>query len=297
MLLKQIEYFCEVARRGSYTKAAEACFVSQSAISQQVKALEADLGVALVQRAGRGFRLTRAGELMAQRGQDVLDLAEQVRFEVTHVDAVPQELRVGYLNRYDGWEVPAAIAAFAQRHPHVTVSATPASHDGLYERVMNGELDILVNDRRRELSDSFENRYLFRGYDYVEVSEASALAWRESVAVPDLHGTACILIAAADQRPIEQAYYRDVVGFDGAFLFADTLEQARMMVAGNCGFLPIESGEGEGRFNAVLRRIPLTDAGGHQRTREYYAFWLKARANPLVEEFSGILEGLFGKAG
>lgn len=293
MLLKQLQYFCEVARRRSYTRAAEACFVSQSAISQQVKALEADLGVRLVERRGRGFALTPAGELLAVRGQDLIDAAEQLCYDVSHVGSRAQELRFGYLNRYEGWEPAAAVAAFAQRHPRVTVTALSASHDGLYERIIRGELDILVNDRRRALSDSFENRFLFRGFDYVEVSEASALAWRESVSVGDLRGLPCILIATPDQQEVERAYYRDVMGFDCGFLFAETLEQARMMVAGNRGFLPLETREDAGRTGTVLRRIPLADAAGKHRSHEYYAFWPKARTNPLIEEFADILEGLF----
>ena len=75
MELKQIEYFCAVARLGSFTKAADECFVSQSAISQQIKALEADFECDLVARQGRSFTLTPAGECLARRGKELLDVA------------------------------------------------------------------------------------------------------------------------------------------------------------------------------------------------------------------------------
>lgn len=295
MLLKQLQYFCAVARLGSFTKAAEECYISQSAVSQQVKALEADLGVALIERRGRGFRLTRAGELVAARGAELVSTADQLRFDVTHLDEDPPELRVGYLNRYEGWEVAGAIAAFAQRHPNVKVSAESSSHDGLYEAVLRGELDILVNDRRRALSDAFENRFLFTGYNYVEASEASEFAWRESVTVDDLRGATCILIAAGGQRDVERDYYRGMLNFECDFLFADTLEQARMMVAGNRGFLPLERRERTRRSGTVLRRIPLMDAAGAHLQRDYYAFWPKARTSAFVKEFADILEGLVGE--
>ena len=62
MMLRQVQYFHGVVRTGSFTEAAEECFISQSAISQQIKALENDLGVKLLVRENRSFHLTKAGE-------------------------------------------------------------------------------------------------------------------------------------------------------------------------------------------------------------------------------------------
>src|SRR5512132_4123393 len=69
-----------VARSGSLTKAAEVLYVTHGAVSHQLKALEADLGVALVERAGRGIRLTDEGERLAQRVRAALsEIADAVR--------------------------------------------------------------------------------------------------------------------------------------------------------------------------------------------------------------------------
>lgn len=74
MLLRQIRYFVSVVKNNSFTEAAEECFISQSAISQQVHALEADLGVQLLVSENRGFSLTPdevaavADLLMSDRG-------------------------------------------------------------------------------------------------------------------------------------------------------------------------------------------------------------------------------------
>lgn len=66
MMLRQMQYFHAVVRTGSFTAAAEECFISQSAISQQIKALENDLGVKLLVRENRSFHLTKAGEYLYQ---------------------------------------------------------------------------------------------------------------------------------------------------------------------------------------------------------------------------------------
>ena len=294
MLLRQIECFCAVARLGSFTKAAEECHVSQSAISQQVKALEADLDAQLIERHGRNFRLTTAGEVLARQGEDLLGGVNRLRRAVADAAYEGQRLSVGYLNRYEGWEVQSAVAAFALRHPSVKINARAESHDGLYRGILAGEFDILVNDRRRELSDEFENRLLFTAHDYIEVSEGCSVASASEVLLPQLRRIPCILVAQPDQQEIEAAYYRDVLGFQCEFIFAQTVEQAHMMAAGNQGFFPFESRNREAVHGSVLRRIPLVDANGVQRSHEYWAFWLKSRTNTLTEEFAGILQGMFG---
>ena len=63
MLLKQIQYFQAVVEQNSFSEAAEVCHISQSDISQQIKALEEDLSVQLIQRKGRSFTLTQAVSL------------------------------------------------------------------------------------------------------------------------------------------------------------------------------------------------------------------------------------------
>lgn len=296
MLLRQMRYFCAVVDAGSFTRAAEEEFVSQSAISQQVKALEVDLGAELVHREGRSFSLTPAGEHFYRRAKQILDEVEVLRRET--VDLASGEasvLRLGYLNRYDGWEVAGAVAAFVRRHPRMTVESVAGSHDTLRDLLGSGQVDLTFSDRRRTLQPVAVNLPLFVGYDYVEVSEASPLAWREHVTLADLEGLTCVLIAAPDQEEVERAYFQDMAGFRCDVIFARTLDEARMTVAGGRGFLPVEGRRREGRTGSVIRRIPLFGEDGHHMRHEYYAFWLRERSNPLIEELGSILQDLFSR--
>lgn len=293
MLLRQLECFSALIEQGSFTKAAKVCHISQPAMSQQLKTLERELGHELVRREGRRLSLTPEGEAVLRAAHDVLDRVDRLHAELDESSAGGlHELHVGYLSRYEGWEVPSAIAAFTLRHPEVAVSATGGSHDGLYRMALAGELDIIFNDRRRELSDEFTNVYLMTCYTVVEISEASPLAGRERVTVRELADAPCILIARDEQRDVERAYYRDVMGFSSPIVFAGTLEEARMMVAGNRGFLPLEARSPEGPHGGAIRRIPLMGPAG-QLAREYYAFWPARRGNWAVREFARILKGLF----
>ena len=81
MLLKRMKYFAAVVECGSFTEAATKCFISQSAVSQQMAALEAALGV----KSGRGFRLTKAGELFYSKGKELLLQVEDLCTEVSHM--------------------------------------------------------------------------------------------------------------------------------------------------------------------------------------------------------------------
>lgn len=293
MILRQLEYFCAVVRTGSFTKAAEEFGVSQSAISQQIRSLEDHLRVALLARNGRHFTVTDEGRFFAERAESALGAIDKAVFDVRCLaSGSPGKLSFGYLNRYDGWEVQGAVAAFARRHPQVDILVQSDSHDGLYGKLLSGEIDIAFNDRRRSLSSEFFNVHLARSYRYVEVSEASPAAWRSSVTPQDMRGQRCILIAPEEQRLVEAAYYRDALTFADDFDFVRTLDEARMMVAGNKGFLATEAREEQGRTGTVIRSIPLFDSDGHMQV-DYYAFWRKDRTNDLIEEFARILEDLF----
>jgi hypothetical protein len=118
------------------------------------------------------------------------------------------------------------------------------------------------------------------------------MAWSTEITVAELDRIPCILIAAPDQEDVERDYYRDALGFRSDFLFARSREEGRMMVAGNRGFMPIETRAQTGRTGSAIRRIPLVDQNGQLKS-EYYCYWPKNRTNRLIEEFADILAGLF----
>ncbi len=263
-------------------------------MSQQVKALEAELGVELLRRSGRSFEMTAAGENFYRKASDILQQLEDLRFETQGIaGGWATELRFGYLGRYEGWEPQGAVAAFVARHPNISVDAAAGSHDDLYRAMVEGRIDLAFNDRRRELSPGFENRFLFTAYGSVELSGAHPLANRDALTVRDLARETCILIASPELEQVERSYYGDMLGFSCEFTFARSREEGRMLVAGNRGFMPLETRADEGPSGSIVRRVPLIGADGARLSRDYYAFWPKSRTTPLVEEFAGILKGLF----
>jgi LysR family glycine cleavage system transcriptional activator len=116
--MQALRAFEAAARMRSLTRAAESLHLTHGAISHQIKSLEADFGVRLVERAGRGIRLTEEGERFATRVRAVLsDLGDAVR-EVTE-RANPRQLRVSVIPSFAArWLLPR-IGKFFARHPEI----------------------------------------------------------------------------------------------------------------------------------------------------------------------------------
>jgi LysR family glycine cleavage system transcriptional activator len=124
--MQALRAFEAAARTRSLTRAAESLHLTHGAISHQIKALEADFGVRLVERAGRGIRLTDDGERFAKRVHSVLsDLADAVR-EVTE-RANPRQLRVSVIPSFAArWLLPR-IGRFFAAHPEIDVDVSASN--------------------------------------------------------------------------------------------------------------------------------------------------------------------------
>lgn len=292
-MIKQIRYFQAVVRCGSFTEAAEECFISQSAISQQIQALENELGVKLLNREKRKFSLTSAGEYFYQKSLVLIADFESLCHETVRIaNKDHAELRIGYLRCYGGQEFWLAVADFSEKYPDVSVQIINGNHEDLYDALRNGGVDLILNDQRRAFSDEYVNFILTTSECYIEIAARNLLASLESIETDDLKNVPCILIASSEQQDNERIYYQEIVGIKGDFLFAENLEEARLLVIGGKGFMPIEGGENEPRFAATLRRVLLTRKGKPIK-RNYCAFWKTDNAGYYVEEFADMLKAKF----
>lgn len=293
MLFKQICYFVRVVDCNSFTEAAEKCFISQSAISQQIQALEADLGVKLFVRENRKFSLTPAGEYFYKQSLLLLDEAERLKKETLKIAGnTDNKIRMGYCKSYGMQELQQAIAMFTEKHPDIDMQIVNGNHEELYDYLRNEDVDMVINDQRRALSDLYVNFHLCTAYSYVEISSMSHLSKLDIVTMEDLKRVPCILVASRDQQYNEQDYYQNTLGFGGRFLFAEDLEEGRILVAGNKGFMPVEGSQKYSQAWRTIRRLPLVQSG-NQIKRNYFAFWKKERDMEAVREFSEILRTIF----
>ena len=203
-------------------------------------------------------------------------------------------LKIGYLRCYTGAEFHRALELFSEKHPDVEVSVLYGNHEELYGLLRSEKADIVLNDQRRAFADEYVNLVLTTCRSYIEVSSHSPLAQMKRVSTAELKNTVCIPVASEAQREIEQEYYRDVVGLQGGFLYAENLKEARLMVIGRKGFLPVEGTGKSAPSGTSILRVPLV-RGEEPILRNYCAFWKKDNSGYYVEEFAGLLKAQFSE--
>ena len=292
-VLRQIRYFQAVVRNNSFSEAAAECHISQSAISQQIKALENELGFPLLERKNRKFVLTPAGEHFYKKSLILMADYEQICSEAAKIARGDEViLKFGYLRGYNSREVHLALEEFAAKYPRVSFQVLYGNHEELFNLLRNGGADLVLNDQRRAFSDEYVNLILAASCMYVEISARNAIAALPSVTTEELKNIPCILVASREQREIEQEYYQTVIGFQGNFLYAENLEEARLLVISGQGFMPVPGSSQAVNFGTSICRIPLC-RGEEQITRNYGLFWKKDNSGYYIEEFADILKSKF----
>ncbi len=292
MLLRQIKYFLAIVETNSFTEAAEVCFISQSAISQQIAALEEELEVKLTKRDGRKFILTPAGEYFYKRSKAIMHDIDNMKNETTRIGSDDElHLNIGYLASYDGTELPQAITEFSKKYPEVVVTFFKGTHEDLYHALKDKKVHIVLNDQRRAFSDEYENYILNQCPAYIDVSATHPIAKREVVTTTELDKYPCILVATKNRESIEQDFYENTLGIGKQFLFVESLDDARLMAMSGRGYLLVESVKN--KVGDPLVRKEVRRADNVPIVRTYCAFWKKASSNYYIEEFAGILRKKF----
>ena len=144
MELRQLQYFAAVARHRHFTRAAEALYVTQPALSQQIRRLEAELGLALLRRTSRGVELTPAGEDLLVHAEAVLAEVERAKAQMDrHAGAARGAVRVA-ATAADAPRLPEALAAFHGDHPGIQIALRQGSAAEVVDLVRRGAVDVAV---------------------------------------------------------------------------------------------------------------------------------------------------------
>ena len=145
MELRQLIAFKEVAAHASFTAAATHLHLTQSAVSQQIKALEDECGVTLFDRSGRLVRLTNAGQVLLTHVERILAQVENARVEMAEMAGGARgRCRLAALPSVAAYILPRALAAFQRRYPAVEVQLMEAVQSQLLEWVQQGIVDFSI---------------------------------------------------------------------------------------------------------------------------------------------------------
>ena len=143
--LKQLRYFVALCEDEHFGRAAEHCFVSQSAFSNAIRELETTLGTQLVDRTNRNVTITATGQDVAVQARLVLRDAESL-VEMAKGDRQPLcgELRLGVIPTIAPFILPVVLPKLRRKFPSLELFLVEDQTQRIYERLMDGELDVLL---------------------------------------------------------------------------------------------------------------------------------------------------------
>ncbi len=186
--LAQLRAFAAVARHRHFTRAAQSLSVAQPSISHQVRELERQLGVQLVEIAGRRVYLTDAGERLAGRAAGLLNELDDIEQEMRDYGAgVLGRLRLGASRTVGGYALPPVLAGFRAAHPGIDLRVTVANSREIEQMLLDRAVDLAVVEWRLT-SPELVSRPLRRDVLVLVAPPAHPLAARDSVRVEELRG-------------------------------------------------------------------------------------------------------------
>jgi len=143
MELYQLEYFLETARQRNFTRAAANLNLAQTALSEQIRKLETELGAQLFHRGRRGSLLTPAGETLRTHAEGLLERAQAARAAVQDLVGLRSgRLSIGSIPSASACLLPRAIAAFRKRHPLVELAVYEGTSEAVAQWVENGRVEF-----------------------------------------------------------------------------------------------------------------------------------------------------------
>jgi DNA-binding transcriptional LysR family regulator len=223
----------EVARRGSFSAAAERLGYTQSAVSRQVALMERAAGRGLFERHARGVRLTDAGAVVVGRAEAVLGELEAARQELDDLGARPPgRLRVGAFSTALGALVPRAIAVFLLQQPQTEVLLREGTSDRLLARVADGRLDLAVVTPPAVPSDGVDLITLLEDPLLVSVGRDHRLASRTSVPADELHEERWVAASTEARSTLLGAWTGSGWEPDIAYLARDWTAKLGLVAAG-----------------------------------------------------------------
>ena len=236
MNLRALQYFVKLADLKHFSKAAEACFVSQPTLSTQIKKLEEELQVQLVERSPKNIMLTPVGEEIAKRARQVLTDIDQIRM-VARRSSNPAEgtLRLGLFPTLAPYLLPHVVPGLRSRYPNLRLQLAEEKTEDVLEMLYRGELDaallaLPVPETGLDIEVLFQEPFV------LALPGQHELAASKHIGLEDLKGTELLLL---EEGHCMREHALEVCALAGAHervdFHATSMETLRQMVAADVG--------------------------------------------------------------
>ncbi|WP_306252193.1 hydrogen peroxide-inducible genes activator [Parvularcula sp. IMCC14364] len=191
--LRQLQFFIALAQQQSFSRAADACLVSQSTLSAAIKELESTLDAQLVDRSSRSFTLTPVGEVLVERARALLAQAEDFARVARKSEPLSGVVNLGIIPTIAPYVLPKAMPQFRRKYPDLSLYLREALSATLIDYVRSGQIDIALiafpyNTEGLESLVFAEDSFLFA------CSAEHRLASRAEVSIDELNARELLLL-------------------------------------------------------------------------------------------------------
>ncbi|HEY5132373.1 MAG TPA: LysR family transcriptional regulator [Candidatus Krumholzibacteriaceae bacterium] len=237
MDLTTLKYLVSVAELGSLTAAAQAHFVTQPAVSIRLRKLQEELGVALIESAGRRVRLTRAGEIVLDYARRFGRLEEELEREIADLAGLARgRISIGAMDAASSYVLPHVFSRFRERYPGIDVALEVMATNPLLSELRAGRLDLVVGTLPIERGSDLEVFPIYTERLLLVAHPAHALAGRRALAISALAGQAFI---SFHEGAITRGIIEGVLGSHGVTprvtMTTDSPEAIRNLAAAGLG--------------------------------------------------------------
>lgn len=192
--VKQLRYFIELEKHAHFGKAAEACFVSQSAFSVAIRELESTLGTQLFDRTNKRVTITAMGqEIVVQARLVIRDLEALMDMSRVSSEPLSGKLRLGVIPTISPFLLPKILPKLRSRFPQLQLFLQEDTTQRVYERLMSGELDLILIAFPYELRN-VEKMKLFNDQFLLAYRTGSQFIEKQKVTVDHLQPESILLL-------------------------------------------------------------------------------------------------------
>ena len=234
MNLTRLRYFLEVERSKSITTAAKACFISQTAMSQQMEALERELEVPLFYRSKTGTTLTPEGKALVPHAKKILHDYELMCKKMHELSEQNRTITVAYTGPLEKCLLRLAIPAFANAYPDTQVQIRQVLMSKIEDTLVHHECDIALAIPGEILKDDVREYEIMRQAIYAAVAENHPLAQKTSVLLSELIDYPVILLREESAHHVSKMIAEWLLNLgwkQSQIRYADTIETQLLMVS------------------------------------------------------------------
>ena len=289
MNLNQLRYFASVAEHESFTKAAAQFYISQTAITQQIRALEESIGIQLIDRSTRPISLTPGGSIFLREAKAILNHMDIALWRAREASTgLSGTLRIGYTKGYEQSNLPRLLRDFHREYPNILITCYRNDTDMLASGVTNMEYDIIFTwDSTNIRQESALQIHLLETVPlYVALYNSHPFARREFLSREDLKGENILFMSpSSDGSSFGDAYYIQLyqkAGYQPNILMRTSdYESVIMMVAAEEA-ISIVPEYCVGKLRSV-DNILFRPLRGENETEEILAVWHEKNHNPALQ--------------